>query len=341
MVEQFGGGGFLLTFTFSFLKQILLRASELYLKPADYACVFNSVMFSESSLSYLSFMSKMWPRETSRTLAGCLCVFLAVVSANSETVSYKKVGDEAVLRPGISVVTGITSINWKQDGNIAADWEGSATDFYRQFIVRGSLNTTNGELTITGLIPIDSGLYTSEINSEKKTPDLRLFVISPVPKPTVGISCDNESTSCTLTCDGNTTGAEPVTYRWRPGDDVWTKSQELHITKTGNSSVKEFSCELWNPVSEDSSLPIPNPLHKGLLNIVPGVMMFIALLVALLLLVGFHKCKTGMWFFQKTSMPCDSNFWRKHERPPTDAAELNGTTVKEKECTDEEAPLSK
>ncbi|XP_075950501.1 T-lymphocyte surface antigen Ly-9-like [Anarhichas minor] len=302
-------------------------------------------MFSGSSLNFPSSMSKMCPRETSRRLAGCLCVLLAVVSVNSEVVSHRKVGDKAVLRPDISVVTGpITSINWKQNGNIAADWEGSATDYYRQFKVRSSLNTKNGELTITGLSPTDNGLYTSEINSEKMTPDLRLIVIHPVPKPTVSISYDDEKTSCNLTCDGNTTGAEPVTCRWRPGDDAWTKSRELHITKTGSSGVKEFSCELQNPVSEESSLPIHNPLYTapvGDLNIVTGVVMFIALLLALLLLAGVHRCKTGMWFFQKTSMPWDSNFWRKDERPSTAAAEPNGPPLKEKERTDEAAPLSK
>lgn len=291
-----------------------------------------------------SFMSKMWARETSTRLAGCLCVLLAVVSAYSEIESYVKVGDEAVLRPDISFVTGtITSINWKQDGNIAADWEGLETDYYRQFIERGSLNTTNGELTITGLTLIDSGLYTSEINSEKKTPDLRLIVISPVPKPAVSQSCDAESTSCTLTCDGDTTGAGPVTYRWRPGDDVWTESRELRIAKNGSSGVKEFSCELRNAVSEESSLPIPNPLSTApgrQLNISTGVTMFIALLVALLLLAAVHRCKAGMWFFQKTSMPWDSNFWRKHEEPPRDAAESNGTTGQEAEHTHEQTPLA-
>ncbi|KAK9523933.1 hypothetical protein VZT92_017814 [Zoarces viviparus] len=286
----------------------------------------------------------MWSREASTRLAGCLCLLLAVSSADSEIESYRKVGDEAVLRPDISFVTStITSINWKQDGNIAADWEGLETDYYRQFVERGSLNTTNGVLTITGLTPMDSGLYTSEINSEKKTPGLRLIVISPVPQPAVSKSCDAESTSCTLTCDGDTTGAGPVTYRWTPGDDVWTESRELRIAKNGSSGVKEFSCELRNPVSEESSLPIPNPLSTApgrQLNIYTGVTMFTALLVALLLLATVHRCKAGMWFFQKTSMPWDSDFWRKDERPPRDAAESNGTTVQDKEHTDEETPLS-
>ncbi|XP_068575776.1 T-lymphocyte surface antigen Ly-9-like [Cebidichthys violaceus] len=305
-------------------------------------------MFIGSSLDFPSFMSKMWPRETSTRLAACLCVLLAVVFADSEIKVYGKVGDEVVLRPGNSFVTGtITSISWRHKENWAADWEGASEgatiDYYRQFKERGHLNITTGELTITGLTLNDSGLYTSEVNDATKTPDLRLIVISPVPKPTVSKSCDAEVTLCTLTCDGDTADAGPVTYRWRTDDEVRGVSPELRITKDDFSGVKELSCEMHNPVSEESSRPIPNPFSTALggkLNISTGVTMFIALLVALLLVVAFHRCKAGMWFFQKSSMPWESDFWKKQERPPRDAAESNGTTAQENGHPDEETPLS-
>lgn len=275
------------------------------------------------------------------SIAGWLCVFLAVVSADSVTTLYKKVGDEVVLEPGTTSVT-ITSILWKDGPNIAVHWDGTETDRYRQFEERGSLNTSSGAMTITGLTRNDSGLYTPEINSVVQSPIL-LIVISPVPKPTVSESCDDEKTSCTLTCDGDTTDAGPVTYRWKSGDSVTALSQEQHITKDDSSSISEFVCELENPVSQESSQPVHNPLitaAEGKLNISTGVTVFICLLIAVVLLVVVHRCKAGMWFFQKASMPWEVDFWRKQERPPRDAAESNGTTAQEMGQTDEETPMT-
>ena len=36
-----------------------------------------------------------------------------------------------------------------------------------------------------------------------------------VPVPTIKKSCEEEKGSCELTCDGDTTEAEPVTYKWK------------------------------------------------------------------------------------------------------------------------------
>lgn len=109
-------------------------------------------------------------------------------------------GDEVVLKPNAASVTGpITNIIWKEGPHIAMQWDGKDTDSYRQFEgmlsrvwlhsvlittecfsfflrlvlaltpsmfvkVRGSLNISNGEMTITGLTRGDSGPYTVEIN---------------------------------------------------------------------------------------------------------------------------------------------------------------------------------
>lgn len=281
---------------------------------------------------------------SSMILTSWLCVLVAAVSADSEFKLYKKVGDDVILRPAPTSGT-VTNILWKDGSNIAIQWDGTDVDRYRQFEERGRLNTSTGEMTITKLTENDSGLYTPEINNVVQSP-IRLLVISPIPKPTVSKSCDDEKTSCTLTCDGDTKGAEPVTYRWRSGDMVLGSSKEQHITKDNISSINEFSCELKNPVSEESSTPISNPFTitsdspAGKLNISTGVTVFICLLIAVLLLVAIHKCKAGMWFFQKASMPWEADFWRRHERPPRDAAESNGTSAQEKGQIDEETPMT-
>ncbi|XP_056286957.1 uncharacterized protein LOC130204336 isoform X2 [Pseudoliparis swirei] len=283
----------------------------------------------------------MCPRETSVRLAAWSCVLLAVVSAGSEITAYVGAGGEIVLLPGDFSEAVATAV-WKHDQNIAADFDGTETVRYRQFEERGSLNPMNGVMRITGLTRNDSGLYTCEVNGVLTSPNVRLFVIFAVPKPTVRTSCDEDS--CTLTCDGDTAGADPVTCRWGR-DDEWTAgSPALRITKDGSSGVAEFSCELENPVGREVSRPVRNPFASaapgGRLNVSAGVTVFIILLVAVLLLVGVHRCKTGMWFFQKTSMPWEPNFWRKNERPPGNAAASNGTSARENGQTDEETPLS-
>ncbi|KAG8004553.1 hypothetical protein GBF38_008840, partial [Nibea albiflora] len=87
---------------------------------------------------------------------------------------------------------------------------------------------------------------------------------APVPKPTILKTCDVAGYSCVLTCDGNTTDAEPVTYEWKSGDRVLTdKTKEKVLTMENSSDMDEFSCELVNPVSRESSQAITNPLIIG------------------------------------------------------------------------------
>lgn len=288
----------------------------------------------------------MWPSVTSMiVVAGWVCVCPAAVSA--DTV-YKRVGDEVVLQSG-AAANSFPSIIWKHGADIAMEFDGTDVDGYRQFLERGSLDESNGGMTIKGLTPDDSGWYTPEINNVIGNRTL-LAVIYPVPTPTVLKSCDNETTSCTLTCDGNTTGAEPVIYNWKLDDKVLTdSSKECRITKEDSSSINKFSCELENPVSQESSQPIHNPFtttapektDPGNLKISTGLTVFISLLAAVLLLVLIHRWKAGMWFYQKESMPWEADFWRKHERPRREAAESNGTTAhQEKEQTDEETLMT-
>ncbi|KAF1371851.1 hypothetical protein PFLUV_G00273650 [Perca fluviatilis] len=298
-------------------------------------------------LSVQNRSSEMSLSLTSMILAAWLCVLLAVVSADSEIPLYRKVGDDVVLKPG-TISTTITNIMWKHGPHIAIQWDGTEFDYYRHFKVRSRLNTTNGEMTITGLTQDDSGSYTPEINGVVKNAT-RLVVIYPVPKPTVGKlgkSCGDEETSCILTCEGNTTGAEPVTYRWKSDNNVTGSSKEQLINKDNSWAIEEFRCELENPVSQMSSDPFSNPFitkrlnpPEGEPNVSKGLIVFMALLFTVLLLVGVHRCKAGVWFFQKESMPWQKDFWRKHGRTSRDAVS-NGTTAQDKGQKDEETAMT-
>eukprot|EP00064_Thunnus_orientalis_P025059 superscaffoldBa00011814_g25385 len=139
---------------------------------------------------------------------------------------YVEIGDEAVLTADSEEYL-ITSIVWKHGPNIAMEWDGDNTTAYRHFKDRGRLDTSTGALTITGLTPDDSGNYTVEINN-KVTSKTELLVISPVSKPTLSEWCTG--TYCVFICNGNTTGAEPVTYWWTSGDMTWSSTKEHKIT---------------------------------------------------------------------------------------------------------------
>lgn len=279
----------------------------------------------------------MWPPFTSVILRGWLCVLVAVVSTVSGSILYKKVDDDVVLKPDAgSVIDSTTSIMWKHGSDIAIEWDGNDIDSYRHFQTRTKLNISSGEMTITGLTLKDNGVYTLEINGRTYSP-ITLKVISAVSTPTVSEACDEEKTSCTLTCDGNITGAEPVTYNWKLDNTPSVSSKTHTVSKENHSSIIEFSCELENPVSKASSQPIPNPFvivsgpdktEGGGLKINTGLTVFICLLTVVVLLVLTHRWKAGMWFFQKASMPWEADFWRK-DRQPRAAAESNGTPARQ------------
>ncbi|KAI9525893.1 hypothetical protein NQZ68_002441 [Dissostichus eleginoides] len=275
----------------------------------------------------------MWPPVLSMIVAGLLCVFPAVVSADSEIKLYKQVGDDVDLKPGCTPGT-ITEISWKNGVNIAIEWDGKDIDSYGHFEVRGALNTTTGEMTLRGLTLNDSGLYTAEMYGVACKYPTRLIVILPVPKPTISKTCDEEMTKCTLTCNAIITNAEPVEYVWNSDHSV-PSTPVLKITKDESSST--FECRLNNSVSQQHSEPFPNPFSRKM-NMSAGLTVLIVLLVAVILTAIIHRIKAGMWFFEKASMPWEADFWRKHERPQTDAAASNGTAAQEG-LTEEGTPM--
>lgn len=296
----------------------------------------------------------MWPSETLIVWLGCLCVLLAAVSpsVHADTTVYGKVGGEAVLTPPDGSASGpITQISWKEGSNKAMEWETGETNAtgYRQFHDRGHLDTSTGVMTISGLLYEDSNSYTPEINNRRLSP-VRLVVLSPVPVPSVNKSCDESK--CDLICEGNTARATPVNYTWKSDDPRMHvssgKQYTVHKFQVNSSSSYEFSCEIQNPISRERSEPItisselfPSISPSGGPNISMGVTVLIVLLVGVILLVAFHKWKTGTWFFEKESMPWEGDFWRRDERQTGGAPAANGATAqKQNEKTEEEMPMT-
>ncbi|XP_005752948.1 uncharacterized protein LOC102198137 [Pundamilia nyererei] len=293
----------------------------------------------------------MWPSETLIVRLGCLCVLAAVSpSVHANTTVYGKVGGEAVLKPPANPESGpITQISWKEGSNKAMEWETGDTNAtgYRQFRDRGHLDTSTGVMTISGLLHNDSNSYTPEINHRRLTP-VSLVVLSPVPVPSVNKSCDESK--CELICEGTTARATPVSYTWMSDDTGKhvSSGKQYTVHKVNSSISYELSCEIQNPISRERSEPITissdsfsviSPPGGGP-NFYTGLTVLIVLLVVVTLPVVFHKWKTGMWFFEKESMPWEGDFWRSDERHRAPAA--NGTTAQQRndEQTEEETPMT-
>nr|XP_040033832.1 SLAM family member 8-like isoform X3 [Gasterosteus aculeatus aculeatus] len=221
-------------------------------------------------------------------------LFLSV-TLNADGLVYKAVGDTVVLT-AVSQEKHITSIQWKQVPDIAAEWSGGLTTYYSHFKAgRSALDVSTGALTITGVTADHSGTYTAEINYNIAN-SLELLVISSVSKPNISTWCDPEMTSCNLTCEGDTTGAKPVTFSWRlPGGFVnSTKVLTITMDKTETS----YSCIVENPVSREESAAIPDPFPQKrnrmwiLLCIIPlAAVIGIVIVIARVLIFKFKSRK--------------------------------------------------
>lgn len=251
-----------------------------------------------------------------------LLVFLASLPTvkSEQTVILEKIGSEVVLTPPTSSSSPITSIVWKHNDDLAVEWLDGNIDVYRNFKGRSNLNITTGELTLKNLSADLSGDYVVEISGHiLGGPTLK--VLSPVPKPSIISSCNEEKTHCTLTCEGNVADLDPrPTYKWKfNATELTTPNNNYEITP--EASAYEFICELENSVSRESSEPIKDPFYQESEGqtegsgpkINTGIVVFASLLALVVGVALVHRVKSGMWFYQKDSMPWEADFWRKSD----------------------------
>ncbi|XP_029612816.1 uncharacterized protein LOC115196280 isoform X2 [Salmo trutta] len=228
-----------------------------------------------------------------------ICLAQKVVSGDDLSL---KVGGDLLLTPDKSTVTDpIISILWKHGKNKVAecDKDFGGLDIYAAFKNRTTLDQTTGELRISGLKKNDSGVYSVELNSKLLDKTYKLSVIKPVPKPTITSSCNTNKTSCTLTCEGDITDAEPVTYSWKLGERAWeVVDKQFRVSKsdTGKSdNGYKYTCKLKNAVSEEVSEPVGEVFGSESSNTgaVVGVVVTIVVLVAVIIGFVVWKKKTG------------------------------------------------
>ncbi|XP_070772002.1 CD48 antigen-like [Enoplosus armatus] len=226
-------------------------------------------------------------------------LLLAVNSAPAEgnvKQEYFEVGGELALRPSFSKA--ISSILWKHEGNLLAEWVKDQVEltYYGEFEGRTTLDLSTGSLAITKMNSTDIGMYSLEINNQVQSPSYRVKSIKAVPEPVVWLrplTCTPALDRCKLTCDGDTAEAEPVTYSWRGGDGEWELSaKDIDIIKAETAQIKTYSCRIKNPVSMKESGAKANPFFKETNNHAVGIGLGVGLPV-LALIVG------GLLFWKK------------------------------------------
>ncbi|XP_033956628.1 uncharacterized protein [Pseudochaenichthys georgianus] len=237
-----------------------------------------------------------------KVLVFSLLVVASLRSASTEEKFFKEGGSvKLVLRPTLSVP--ITIIQWKYKDSILAEWVENVLPLThnREHI---KLDKVSGRLAMEKMTKAEEGVYSVEVNNNVQKETYNVVFITDVPKPKIWISpltCSEESDQCTLKCDGDTTGAEPVTYSWKTDNGVWKESsRDMPITKKQHGQVKTFTCKMKNPVGEKESDLFTNKLCKkeepkpSPVGWIVGV-----IVVALLVAVG-----GVIWAWKKKKLPC-------------------------------------
>lgn len=195
------------------------------------------------------------------------CFGYNVAAAKTENI-YFLGGTSVTLRPPSGSASPITSVTWRHNEDLAAEWSQGEPTFepYRNFKNRTNLNTANGYLEISKMTDDEAGTYSVEINN------LRLedrYVVErvekpPVPnvwiKPTVDQAADRKE----AVCQGDVTKAGPVTYWWDVAEDgSWVRLDERIFVQDNETTrlKKTFSCKIVSPVAEEQSKPEPNPFY--------------------------------------------------------------------------------
>ncbi|KAK5854328.1 hypothetical protein PBY51_015407 [Eleginops maclovinus] len=241
-------------------------------------------------------------------LVFCLLFLASLRSASTKDMLFEEGGSVTLnLRPAPSKP--ITVIEWKFNGSTLAEWAKDVVELtYKR--ANTSLDITTGRLVVQKMTKTDHGEYSVEVNNCVQTEKYQAVFIKRVPKPSVltqPLSCSTEDEQCSLTCDGDTTEAEPVTYSWKTGAGEWkAPGRSMNITKAEHGQVETFTCKMKNPVSEEESEPVTNKLHSKVLFLpadsgLRAIVLGLALLGAMVMVVSLNR-ET----LRKRMCPCQS-----------------------------------
>ncbi|XP_038143354.1 uncharacterized protein LOC119785032 isoform X2 [Cyprinodon tularosa] len=188
-----------------------------------------------------------------------IAVLLLMVhlAAAQVQIKYFGTGGSLVLRPTVSGA--ITSITWKKNGNLEAEWIKGSVDLEYLGDLKGrlDLNLETGVLTVKNMTPADQGLFNVEINN-KVLPDVfEAQWVQNLDDHHVEVTA-----TCGLRCGEEFNGAGPVQYFWKKGEaGPWEAGERMIAVENTEETqrFRTFTCKAVNPVSEKESKPVQNP----------------------------------------------------------------------------------
>lgn len=234
-------------------------------------------------------------------LRRAVLVLVAISGAIAENrKEYFTVGGSIKLSLEPPATQQINRIVWKHDANLLAEWTDGEFSFYDRFEIRTTLDKNTAFLEITNAQSGDSGRFEVEVNNKVQELVYDVKVIQKVSKPNVWVkplNCGPTSKTCTLTCEGATPQAQPITYSWRFDDQTWWQGDPKQVITNDTAGFKTVSCLMENPVSREVSDIIQNPLWKSIepTKPGPGVGHWVGLGVGLVVLL----CLGLLWYFER------------------------------------------
>ncbi|XP_047207206.1 uncharacterized protein LOC124858915 [Girardinichthys multiradiatus] len=197
-------------------------------------------------------------------------ILIVLLVAAQEQLKYFEIGGKLVLSPKFSGP--ITSITWKHNGNLVAEWIQGSTEveYLGDLKGRSELDLTTGTLTVSNMLKAHDGLFTVEINNKVLPGSFKAVGITNLNHTKVEViirplTCSSEASSCTLGCGGDFEDDQPVQYFWKNGEDGKWESGEKKKDINNNEETrnfKSFTCKAKNRISEKESDPLENPFFS-------------------------------------------------------------------------------
>ncbi|XP_076119550.1 uncharacterized protein LOC143100348 isoform X2 [Alosa pseudoharengus] len=226
----------------------------------------------------------------------------------------------------------VMSIIWKHNKDKVAEWlkgdEGITV--FSIFNCSATVDNQTWVLTISNLQPHFNGTYSVEINNKENDLRMQLTVLDPVKEPDITTYCN--STSCTLTCEGED-NSEHTQFSWtdrkgnRNSGNMWTVEKRSEV----------YICNFSNPVSwAIRSFSLTDDLPLG---IIAGIVLAIVggIAVVILIVRKIHRCRknrTGMYTpgtaelsGEVAGLSCNRTENEKPPQPENSSSIMNGDVV--------------
>lgn len=259
-----------------------------------------------------------------RTVLRLLLLLLSGAGVGATNLTqFFEVGETIKLSLVLPSPAPITTIVWKREPNIVAEWSDGAYKSYRPFKNRTKVDFTTGLLEVRTATAADSGQYEVEVNGQLQDTVYLVTVIQRVPKPRVWVqpvSCGPSSPRCQLDCEGSTDGAEPITYSWNWGEG-WNQSEKVLVITNTWAKFPQFSCRMKNSINSEDSDPKDNPFFQETSSSGP----LPAILVTLFLVLVIVVC--SVIYLKRTEVrACFSGHAPVNQTPPPEnGVELGNT----------------